>query len=86
MSEIKKRGLLMNLSFEMLAPPPPGRVESTDLSPEWLAERAAFVARWAAMQKEGLDQGFIEYEHCFECAGTVEPTTNTEVTHWLAAK
>jgi hypothetical protein len=47
------------------------------LAPEFLTARAEFVARWEAMQQEGLDAGYLEWGHCYECGGPAQPTEAT---------
>lgn len=54
----------------------------TPVDPEWLAKRAEFVARWEALQDEGLEAGFLEHDACYECGGEVVPTEQTETRSW----
>lgn len=78
--KIEKRGMRVNFSLEA---PPAGHVVVTPKTAEWMAARDAFVEKWVALQKEGLRQGFLEYGLCFECAGTVEPTTDFADRVWV---
>lgn len=59
------------------AAPRPYLYESVPCDPEWLASRAEFAKRWAALRAEGFEKGWLEEEPCYECAGEVMVTTNT---------
>ncbi len=52
-------------------------VRQIALPPEWLAERAEFVAEWEAFTAAGIEAGFLERDGCYECAGEIVPTTST---------
>lgn len=78
-SDIAKSGAKLGFSWEsFVGPRRTGHTVVTPKTAGWLAERAAFVERWAAIQDEGLQKGFLGYGECYECGGAVEGTTNTE--------
>lgn len=83
----KKIGYTISIPWELLSPSPftqrPSHLVTTHKTDEWLAAREKFVSEWESMQQQGLNEGFLEQEACYECGGQVIPTTNTEDTKWV---
>lgn len=50
--------------------------------PAFLAARTEFAAKWEELTQEGIDAGYLDWAHCYECAGTLEVTTDD--TEWVA--
>jgi hypothetical protein len=45
---------------------------------EFLARREDFATRWEAFVAEGLEEGYLEHDHCYECGGELRLTTDTD--------
>lgn len=78
-----KFGMTLPMTFKSfaveVAERRPGHSVVTDKSDDWLRERDAFVEKYEALTKEGVDSGFLDYEY----EGTVVPTTNTQDVKWV---
>lgn len=59
----------------------PTTIEERPADPHWLAKRKKFKKRWKRMVKDGLREGWLEHDHCYECGGELKVTTNT--TDWV---
>ena len=60
-----------------------GHSVTTPKDPNFLSAREAWVARWQRITEEGLELGYIENGHCYECDGELEPTTEVEDHEWV---
>jgi hypothetical protein len=59
----------------------PTTMEERDVDPAWLKARKKFRKEWRRIVKQGLREGWLEHDHCYECGGELKVTTNT--TEWV---
>lgn len=45
--------------------------------PSFSRKREEFAARWEALVAEGLEEGYLEHDHCYNCGGELAVTTDT---------
>jgi hypothetical protein len=60
-----------------------GHAETIVHTPEWVAEREQFARAFEAMVNDGIERGFLDHAHCYECGGELEVTKHTSETDWV---